>query len=119
MNTVRKSNLSFIIQTNGEIVPATPEAQEFSQQQIFDFVAGPPELFCRTHDGFFLFHNKDARARGLQANNLATAMYLKRTEAGKLAGRIFLAHPDHIPASWKEVAARIQDQPTGQSGTVC
>jgi len=56
-------NLSFIIQTNGEIVPAMPDDEEFSPQQIRDYVAGPPEVVCQTHDGFFLFHNKEGKRR--------------------------------------------------------
>jgi len=95
-------NLSFIIKTSGEIVPAMPDDEEFSPQQIRDYVAGPPELFCETHDGFFLFHNKEGKERGLPPNELAAAMYLKppRTE-GSLVGKVFVAHPAHIAAYWK------------------
>ncbi|MFY9673424.1 MAG: hypothetical protein WAK13_03185 [Terriglobales bacterium] len=98
----RLINLSFIIRTNGEIVPAMPDDDEFSPQQIRDYVAGPPELFCQTHDGFFLFHNKEGKQRGLPANELATAMYLKpRQHEGSLLGRVLVAHPDHIASYWK------------------
>jgi hypothetical protein len=96
------SDLSFIIEASGEILLTIPEGNEFSPQQIRDYVAGPPELFCRTHDGFFLFHNKEGKTRGLPKNRLATAMYLKpRQEEGYLVGRIFVAHPDHIAAYLK------------------
>lgn len=44
--------LSFIIKAGGEIIPAMPDDEEFSPQQIRDFVAGPPELLGPTHDGF-------------------------------------------------------------------
>ena len=95
-------NLSFIIKTSGEIVPAMPDDEEFSPQQIRDYVAGPPELFCETHDGFFLFHNKEGRERGLPPNELAAAMYLKPPRvAGSLVGKVFVAHPAHIAAYWK------------------
>lgn len=95
-------NLSFIIKASGEVVPAMPDDEEFSPQQIRDYVAGPPELFCETHDGFFLFHNKEGKERGLPPNELAAAMYLKppRTE-GILVGKVFVAHPAHIAAYWK------------------
>jgi len=94
--------LSFIIKTSGEIIPAMPDDEEFSPQQIRDYVAGPPELFCETHDGFYLFHNKEGKARGLLPNELATAMYLRpQKEADGLVGKIFVAHPAHIAAYWK------------------
>ena len=95
-------NLSFIIKTTGEIVPTIPVGNEFSPDQIRDYVAGPPELFCRTHDGFFLFHNKEGKVRGLPRNGFATAMYVmpsRQTEA--LLGAVFVAHPDHIAAYLK------------------
>ena len=95
-------NLSFIIKTSGEIVPAMPDDEEFSPQQIRDYVAGPPEVFCQTHDGFFLFHNKEGRELGLPPNELAAAMYLKPPRAeGSLVGKVFVAHPAHIAAYWK------------------
>jgi hypothetical protein len=47
-------NLSFIIKTSGEIVPAMPDDEEFSPQQIRDYVAGPPELFCDARQKFRL-----------------------------------------------------------------
>ena len=95
-------NLSFIIKTTGEIVPAMPDDGEFSPQEIQDYVAGPPEVFCETSDGFFLFHNKEGRDRGLPPNELANAMYLKPPRTpGSLVGRVFVAHPAHIAAYWK------------------
>jgi len=110
MKKNKGSCLSFIIQTDGEIVPVVPDGEEFSPEQICLYVAGPAELFCRTHDGFLLFHNKEAKVRGLQTNDLATAMYLRRTRAGELAGCVFVTHPEHVPAAWKRmVADRLQD----------
>jgi len=95
-------DLSFIIKTNGEIVPAMPEDGEFSPHQIRDYVAGTPEVFCQTHDGFYLFHNKDAKGQGLPPNELAEAMYVKwPREPGSLVGKVFVAHPTHIAAYWK------------------
>ena len=95
-------NLSFIIKTTGEIVPAMPDDEEFSPQQIRDYVAGTPELFCQTHDGFYLFHNKEGKAQGLPPNELASAMYLRSPrQPGSLVGKVFVAHPAHIAAYWK------------------
>ena len=95
-------NLSFIIRTTGEIVPAMPDDEEFSPQQIRDYVAGTPEMVCRTHDGFFLFHNKEGRERGLPPNELATAMYMTPPrQEENLVGRVLVAHPDHIASYWK------------------
>jgi len=95
-------NLSFIIRTNGEIVPAMPDDEEFSPQQIRDYVAGPPELVCQTHDGFFLFHNKEGKQRGLPPNELASAMYLRPLQPeASLLGRVLVAHPAHIAPYWK------------------
>jgi hypothetical protein len=104
MTTDRTDNLSFIIKTTGEIVPAMPDDEEFSPSQLRDYVAGPPEVVCKTHDGFFLFHNKEGKARGLPVNELATAMYLsgKQKKEG-VVGRVLVAHPDHIPAFWKSI----------------
>ena len=94
-------NLSFIIRPSGEIVPAMPDDDEFSPQQIRDYVAGPPEVVCQTHDGFFLFHNKEGKQRGLPPNELATAMYLTPQRAGRVVGRVLVAHPAHIAPYWK------------------
>ena len=96
-----RKDLSFIIETSGQIVPTVPDGNEFSPQQIQDYVEGPPELVCQTHDGFFLFHNKQGRARGLPANGLAMAMYLKPPREASVVGRVFVAHPDHIAAYLK------------------
>ncbi|MGC1500701.1 MAG: hypothetical protein WA800_11915 [Terriglobales bacterium] len=106
MNTERAGGLitlSFIIKTSGEIVPAMPDDEESSPQQIRDYVAGPPEVFCQTHDGFFLFHNKEeGQQRGLPPNELAEAMYLEPPRrTGSLVGKVFVAHPAHIAAYWK------------------
>jgi hypothetical protein len=104
MNLDQANNLSFIIKTTGEIVPAMPDDEQFSQSQLRDYVAGPPEVVCKTRDGFFLFHNKEGKARGLPANELATSMYLSGEQKTKgVVGRVLVAHPDHIPAFWKTV----------------
>lgn len=100
-NIQRVNNLSFIIKTSGEIVPTVPEEEVFSPQQIRDYVAGPPELVCQTHDGFFLFRNKEGKARGLPPNELATSMYLRPFRQDGLLGKIFVAHPAHIDEFWK------------------
>ena len=107
MKMDRSSNLSFIIKTDGEIIPAMPDDEEFSPQQIRDYVAGPPEVYCETHDGFFLFHNKEGKERGLAPNSFAATLYGKASlAAGSLVGRVFLAHPDHIPEYWKKSVSR-------------
>jgi len=101
-NNNRAKNLSFVIKTNGEIVPTTPVGSEFSPDQIREYVAGPFELFCRTHDGFFLFHNQEGKVRGLPRNGFATAMYLMPTRRNEaFLGIVFVAHPDHIAADLK------------------
>ncbi|MGB9491518.1 MAG: hypothetical protein WCA92_13730 [Terriglobales bacterium] len=106
LNIQSSNNLSFIIEPSGEIVPAAPEEEVFSPQQIRDYVAGPPELVCQTHDGFFLFRNKEGKARGLPPNELATSMYLRPFWQEGLLGRIFVAHPAHIDDFWKKKRRR-------------
>ena len=97
--------LSFIIKVNGEIVAAMPDDEEFSPQQIRDYVAGPPEMLGQTHDGFFLFRNRKGKERGLPLNELATRMYMRTTiQPESLLGRVLLAHPDHIAAYWRSAA---------------
>jgi len=94
--------LSFIIRVSGEIVAAMPDEEEFSPQQIRDFVAGTPELLCQTHDGFCFFQNRNGKERGLPLNTLATRMFVRTTNRSEsLLGRILLAHSDHIAAYWK------------------
>src|SRR5678815_6194095 len=68
--------LSFVIRTNGEIVPTMPDDEEFSASQIGAYVAGTPEVVGETHDGFLLFQSKEGTERGLPVNELATSMYL-------------------------------------------
>jgi len=43
-------DLSFIMEPTGQILPATPDGNEFSPGHVRDYLAGPPELFCRTQD---------------------------------------------------------------------
>jgi hypothetical protein len=103
-------NLSFMIKRMAKIVPTMPDDEEFSFQQFRDYVAGPPEVVCQTHDGFILFHNKEGEAKGLPRNELATSMYLDASrQGGCVAGRVFLAHPDHIAPYWRKTKAIVWD----------
>jgi hypothetical protein len=98
----RKNFLSFIIKTTGEVIPAMPDEEEFSIQQIRDHVAGRPEVICETCDGFLLFRNRDASIEGLPVNPLATSVYAKYAQRPcPVSGRVFLAHPDHVPLYWR------------------
>jgi len=93
--------LSFVIRTNGEIVPTMPDDEEFSASQIGAYVAGTPEVVGETHDGFLLFQSKEGTERGSPVNELATSMYgATGGRAGSLVGRIFLAHPGHVAQYW-------------------
>jgi hypothetical protein len=95
------TNLSFIVKTSGEIVPLMPDDEEFSLQQIRDYVAGPPEVLCKTRDGYLLFHNRDAAATGQAVNPLASSVFSEySSRRDDVAGRVFLAHPDHIAPYW-------------------
>lgn len=97
-----KISFSYIIRITGEVVRAMPDDEEFSVQQIRDYVAGSPEVICETCDGFLLFHNRDANSEGLPVNALATSLYTKYTRRPcAVSGRVFLAHPDHVPAYWR------------------
>ena len=98
----RKNFLSFIINPSGEVIPAMPHEEEFSVQQIRDHIAGHPEVLCETCDGFLLFRNRDANSKGLPLNPLATSVYNKYARRPcAVNGRVFLAHPDHVPAYWR------------------
>jgi hypothetical protein len=98
----RKKFLSFIIKTTGEVIPAMPDDEEFSVHQIRDYVAGRPEVICETCDGFLLFRNRDAGSERLPVNPLATSVYTKYARRpGAVSGRVFLAHPEHVPAYWR------------------
>jgi hypothetical protein len=78
-----------------------PDDEEFSLQQIRDYVAGPPEVLCKTQDGYLLFHNREAAANGQPVNDLASSVYSESTShRDDVAGRVFLAHPDHIAPYW-------------------
>jgi hypothetical protein len=99
----RKTFFSFIIKTNGDVVPAMPDEEEFSVQQIRDHVAGRPEVICETCDGFLLFRNRDANTEGLPVNPLASSVYARYTRRPCLvSGRVFLAHPEHVPHYWRK-----------------
>jgi hypothetical protein len=79
-----------------------PHEGEFSVQQIRDYVAGHPEVICETCDGFLVFRNRDASTKGLAVNPLATSVYVKYTPRPcPVNGRVFLAHPDHVPSYWR------------------
>ena len=98
----RASNLSFIIKTSGHVLASMPDEEEFSPRHIRDYVAGPPEVLCETRDGYLLFHNREGKAKGLPLNFLATSVYSKYSrQPGEVSGRVFLAHPDHVPAYWR------------------
>jgi hypothetical protein len=102
-----QDNLSYIIRTDGEFVPAMPDDGEFSAQEIRDYVAGPPEIACFTPDGYTLFQNSDASSTGLGVNHVATSLRQAASDSSEsIYGRVFLAHPDHIPAHWKASAAQ-------------
>ena len=86
-----------------EVIPAMPVEEEFSIQQIRDHVAGRPEVICETREGFLLFRNRDASADGFHVNPLATAVYPEYSgEPSPVIGRVFVAHPDHVPPFWAE-----------------
>jgi hypothetical protein len=60
------------------------------------------EVICEICDGFLLFRNRDASTKGLPVNPLATAVYIKYAlRPGPVNGRVFLAHPDHVPSYWR------------------
>jgi hypothetical protein len=93
--------LSFIIRINGEIVPTMPNNEEFSLQQIRDYVAGTPEVVGRTPEGYIVFQSKENHQHGYPPNEFAASMYCSVADrAGGLFGRIFLAHPGHIAPYW-------------------
>ena len=98
----RKNFLSFIIKPSGEVIPAMPHEEEFSLQQIRDHIAGCPELICETCDGFLLFRDRDASAKRLPLNPLATSVYIKYARRpSPVNGLVFLAHPDHVAPYWR------------------
>jgi len=99
-------NLSFMIKTDGTVIAAMPDDEEFSPQQLRDYVAGPPEVVCVTADGFVLFHNKEGKAQGLEPNDVATSVVSSIPQAENVVGRAFLAHPDHIAPHWKKARSR-------------
>jgi hypothetical protein len=102
MTVDRKDFLSFLIKPSGEVVPAMPHEEEFSVQQIRDHVAGYPELICETCDGFLLFRDRDAVAKRLPVNPLATCLYSKYAQRPcPVNGVAFLAHPDHVAPYWR------------------
>jgi hypothetical protein len=91
-----------MIRTNGEIVPTMPDDEEFSAQQIRDYVAGTPEVVGETQDGFIVFQSAEAKDHGLPVNELATGMCANPPEAAcVLLGRVLLAHPDHVAPYWR------------------
>ena len=96
-----QDNLSYIIRINGEWVPAMPDDEEFSVQQIRDYVAGPPQVTCLTPDGYTLFQNTEGVSKGLEVNETGTSICHASGLSATVRGRVFLAHPAHIPGSWK------------------
>ena len=106
MREIPGFNLSYIININGQIVGAMPDDGEFSLQEISDFVAGSPETICETPDGFVLIHNRNGRQNGLPINQVATALHFSWARRQvNILGRVFLAHPDHIPAHCRQRSA--------------
>ena len=99
-----QEQLSYILKVDGEIVPAMPDDGEFSVQEVRDYVAGNPAVACETQDGYVLFHNKDAESTGGTRNALASEICAEGNLAHVIKGRAFLAHPQHVPAFWKELA---------------
>lgn len=98
----RNDFFSFIIKTTGEVIPAMPDGEEFSIDQIRDHVAGCPEVVCETREGFLLFRSRDANEKGLPINPLATSVYAENShQVSPVIGRVFLAHPDHVPPFWR------------------
>ena len=96
--------LSFMIRTNGDIVPTMPDDEEFSIEQIKAYVAGTPEVVGRTPEGYILFQSKENHEQGLPLNLFAASMYQPLAEGGGgLFGRIFLAHPGHIAPYWSQI----------------
>ena len=97
----RASFLSFILKATGEVLAAMPDDEEFSVQQLRDYVAGPPEVLCETGDGYLLFHNRNGRQQ-LPVNLLASSICAQYApHQPSVTGRAFLAHPDHVPAFWR------------------
>jgi hypothetical protein len=94
--------LSFMIRSSGDIVPTMPDDEEFSIQQIRDYVAGTPEVLGQTHDGYLLFQSKEGREKAPK-NEFASAMYSQMAQSGGgLFGRVFLAHPAHVAPYWRQ-----------------
>jgi hypothetical protein len=82
-----------------------PDSEEFSIGELRDAVAGEPEPACFTADGYALFRDRDAEAKQLPVNEIATRI-LQEAKPGasdKVYGRVFIAHPGHIPTYWKNV----------------
>ena len=95
--------LSFMIRSSGDIVPTMPDDEEFSMQQIRDYVAGTPEVLGQTQDGYLLFQSKEGREKA-PINQFASSMYGQMAASGGgLFGRIFLAHPAHVAPHWRQV----------------
>lgn len=103
MELDRASFLSFILKPSGEVLAAMPDDEEFSLQQLRDYVAGPPEVLCQTRDGYLLFHNGNAKQQQLPLNPLATSVYAEYSpDSSHVTGRVFLAHPDHVAPFWRK-----------------
>ena len=101
--------LSYLIRTNGECVAFMPAEEEFSIRQLRDAVAGAPEPICFTREGYALFRDKDGESKKLPLNPVATALWHESApgESNDILGRVFVAHPGHIPAYWRSVYERV------------
>jgi hypothetical protein len=84
-----------------------PDDECFSTQEIRDYVAGPPEIAYFTPDGYTLFQNSDATLTGFPVNEAATSLrHAASANSDSIRGRVFLAHPAHIPAYSKASAGQ-------------
>ena len=104
--------LSYMIRSNGERVAFMPADEEFSISELHDAVAGTPEVACFTSEGYALFHNQDAASQSLPVNEDATCLLhqVSPLDHRRIFGRVFLAHPAHIPSFWRmnfEAATRV------------
>ncbi len=98
-------SLSYMIRTDGECIAFMPDDEEFSIRQLHDAVAGVPELVCFTAEGYALFRCRDAKANQLPVNQIATEIWHQAVpgQTESIVGRVFLAHPDHIPTYWRHI----------------
>ena len=97
--------LSYLIRPEGESVAFVPAEDEFSIKQLQDAVGALPELVCFTSEGYSLFRDRDGESKKLAVNEIATAIWRDavRDRTEMIFGPVFLAHPAHIPAYWRQI----------------